>query len=64
MSIRIGALLTVLAVALDPFSQQLLQYREMQDFVVDPLGQTAITRAQRYSKGTIFRTGFPMLGSK
>jgi hypothetical protein len=51
-TIRIGAFLTVLAVAMDPFAQQLLRFRPAPDFVSDESGRTAIARAQRYSKGT------------
>lgn len=55
--IRLCALLMVLAIALDPFAQQLLQYRTLTIFVDNSVVTpgTAIARAGRYSKGTEVR---------
>ena len=53
--IRTSALLIVLAVAMDPFAQQLLQYQQTTMFINDSSNRTAILRANRYSKGTEIR---------
>ena len=50
--VRASALLTVLAVAMDPFAQQLLQFRQANSFINDDSGNTNISRASRYAKGT------------
>ncbi|KAK0639797.1 hypothetical protein B0T16DRAFT_337422 [Cercophora newfieldiana] len=50
--VRFGALLIVVAVAMDPFAQQLLQYQQRTTFINDPDNRTTILRANRYSKGT------------
>jgi hypothetical protein len=57
LGVRFGALLTVLAIANDPFAQQLVQYRNSFTFEADMLGQSKITLAQRYSKGTFIGQG-------
>ena len=46
----LGAFITVLAIALDPFAQQLVQFEQHLSNTTDT--QTIIARAQRYSKGT------------
>lgn len=48
-SINLGALCTVLAIATDPLSQQLIQYQEIPVSVSSQ--NAAIPRAQRYSRG-------------
>ncbi|KAK5653985.1 hypothetical protein OQA88_7661 [Cercophora sp. LCS_1] len=50
--IRFGALLTVVSIAIDPFAQQLLQYRQTTSFIRDASGRTTIARAGRYSRGS------------
>jgi hypothetical protein len=50
MFLRIGALTTLLAIAIDPFTQQLVQLEQKLAYSAD--SQTIITRADRYSKGT------------
>ncbi|KAK0622713.1 hypothetical protein B0T14DRAFT_564141 [Immersiella caudata] len=57
--IRIGAAFIVLAVAMDPFAQQLLQFRQTTALIDDPSNRTAIFRASRYSRGTETRTAAP-----
>lgn len=51
--LRLGALVILLDVAVDPFSQQLVQLR--QDLVYNEDSETVISRAERYSKGVWFR---------
>ena len=46
----LGAFITVLAIALDPFAQQLVQFEQHLSNAADT--QTIVARAQRYSKGT------------
>ncbi|KAK0644331.1 hypothetical protein B0T16DRAFT_309500, partial [Cercophora newfieldiana] len=49
---KVGGLLTILGIAMNPFAQQLLQYRQSVEFSIEGLGPGAfVTRAQRYSKG-------------
>lgn len=55
--IRLGALLTVVSIAIDPFAQQLLQYRQTTAFIRDASGRTAVVRAGRYSRGSETRLG-------
>lgn len=47
--LHIGALVTLLAIAVDPFSQQLVQYSQRLKSSVD--GAATIARAQRFSRG-------------
>ncbi|KAI9373777.1 hypothetical protein BJX61DRAFT_552009 [Aspergillus egyptiacus] len=53
-SVRLGAFLTLLAIALDPFSQQLVQLRQGTEFV-DSLGGARAESAKtlEYSKGDV-----------
>jgi hypothetical protein len=53
--VRSGALLSVLAVAMDPFAQQLVQYRQELDFVPTTPTKATIARGIRYYKGTELR---------
>jgi len=58
----------VLAIALDPFAQQLLQYRTLTVFVDNPVMPgtfgTTIARAGRYSKGTEVRMSIVSINCK
>lgn len=56
-------MLSVLAVGMDPFAQQLLQYRQSVPHFVET-DRVTIARAQRYSKGTESRTQVVMLRCK
>lgn len=47
---RLGALATILSLAMDPFSQQLVQLHKSQDRKVD---EASIAYASRYSLGTL-----------
>lgn len=51
--LRLGALIILLDVAVDPFSQQLVQLR--QDLVYNEDRETILSSAGRYSKGSWFR---------
>jgi hypothetical protein len=51
--LRLGAIIVLLDVAVDPFSQQLVQLR--QDLVYNEDHEAVISRAERYSKGSWFR---------
>jgi hypothetical protein len=51
---RLGALITVLTIAIDPFSQQLLQFRQSVQFVARSQDEASIPRAERYSRGNEF----------
>lgn len=51
--LRLGALVILLDVAVDPFSQQLIQLR--QDLVYSEDGETVLSSAGRYSRGSYFR---------
>ncbi|KAL2287106.1 hypothetical protein FJTKL_06109 [Diaporthe vaccinii] len=51
--LRLGALIILLDVAVDPFSQQLVQLR--QDLVYNEDRETILSDAGRYSKGSWFR---------
>ena len=51
MSIQLGALLVLLAIALDPFSQQLVQFHQGTKFVSE-LNETEPTRAENMRSGT------------
>ncbi|KAI9167933.1 hypothetical protein HJFPF1_04074 [Paramyrothecium foliicola] len=53
--VRVGALVTVLAIAIEPFSQQLIQYR--QTFTETSGG--AVPQAVRYSKGAQYGRFMP-----
>ncbi|KAK4450892.1 hypothetical protein QBC34DRAFT_60414 [Podospora aff. communis PSN243] len=57
--IRVGAMFIILAVATDPFTQQLLQFRQTTALIDDPSNRTAIFRASRYSRGSETRTQAP-----
>lgn len=48
--LQLGAFVTILAIAVDPFSQQLVQYQQNIKSSADV--STTIVRAQRFSKGT------------
>ncbi|PON29004.1 hypothetical protein TGAM01_v202112 [Trichoderma gamsii] len=48
--VRLGALATILSLAMDPFSQQLVQLHNSQDRRVD---EASIAYASRYSQGTL-----------
>ncbi|CAO2657021.1 Nn.00g058240.m01.CDS01 [Neocucurbitaria sp. VM-36] len=50
--LQLGALVTILALAVDPFSQQLIQHGQKLKSSND--ASTTIARAQRYSSGTTF----------
>lgn len=52
-----GAIVSILAIASDPFVQQLLQYRSALTFGTETasLRNASIARAQRYSKGTEYQ---------
>ncbi|XXH01984.1 hypothetical protein Hte_008348 [Hypoxylon texense] len=52
--VRLGAVIVLLALALDPFAQQLIQLRQELRFVVD-LNNNILYRAERYSRGNEFR---------
>lgn len=47
---RLGAVIVILALAVDPFAQQLIQLRQELRFVDDPNSNT-LYRAERYSRG-------------
>ncbi|KAL1635493.1 hypothetical protein SLS58_010189 [Diplodia intermedia] len=47
--LRIGAITTIIALAVDPFAQQLVHYR--QELVFSNNTDTTVARAQRYSQG-------------
>jgi hypothetical protein len=47
--LRFGAIATVISLAVDPFAQQLVNYRQKLIFSNDT--NTTIARAQRYSQG-------------
>lgn len=49
MTVRIGALITLLAIAIDPFTQQLIQLEQI--MIYTPNTAVVIPRAQRYSQG-------------
>jgi hypothetical protein len=49
--VQIGAAIIIIAVAIDPFSQQLVQYGHDDRFFNEP-GRVTVSRAERYSKGT------------
>lgn len=51
--LRLGALIILLDVAVDPFSQQLVQLR--QDLVYTEDRETILSSAGRYSKGSWFQ---------
>ncbi|KAF7866825.1 hypothetical protein EAF04_005667 [Stromatinia cepivora] len=60
--VRIGAVATVLALAVDPFTQQLVQYQQRS--VPRDIGEMAsVPRADRYSKGRLFNTQLTMVSS-
>lgn len=50
MILRLGALVILLDIAVDPFSQQLVQYREDAVYIQDL--QTVVQIASRYSRGS------------
>ena len=50
--IKLGAILTVFAIAMDPFSQQLVQFEP--HFDETDSSDVEIARGQRYSKGIEF----------
>lgn len=54
ISVQLGAFLTLIAIALDPFSQQLVQLRQGTEFV-DSLGDAYAesARTQEYTKGDV-----------
>lgn len=52
MILRLGALVILLDIAVDPFSQQLIQYRQDTVYIQDT--QTTVSVAGRYSKGSEF----------
>lgn len=52
IALQLGALTTVMAIAIDPFSQQLIQYEQRS--VKVPTSDASIARAQRYSRGYEF----------
>ncbi|KAF2729492.1 hypothetical protein EJ04DRAFT_502196 [Polyplosphaeria fusca] len=57
--LHIGAIVTLLAIALDPFSQQLVQYEQRLKSVAN--SASANVRAQRFSKATtLVGTGEPL----
>lgn len=61
--LRLGALVILLDVAVDPFSQQLVQLR--QDLVYSEDGETVLSSAGRYSRGSWFRLQTaPLITSK
>ncbi|OJD28995.1 uncharacterized protein BKCO1_990001 [Diplodia corticola] len=51
--LKIGAITTIIALAVDPFAQQLVQYRQELVFTTSP--DTTVARAQRYSQGNQVR---------
>ncbi|KAJ3548172.1 hypothetical protein NM208_g1135 [Fusarium decemcellulare] len=52
MIVRIGALATILTIALDPFAQQLVQLKEDRKLTqAGPEPQASIAKADRYSRG-------------
>ncbi|KAF7882674.1 uncharacterized protein EAF02_006037 [Botrytis sinoallii] len=57
--VRIGAVTTVLALAVDPFTQQLGQYQQRQ--VPQKHGIADVPRADRYSRGRLFNTQLTMV---
>lgn len=57
-------MLTVLSIALDPFAQQLLQYRQTTVLVRDELSRVRIMRAGRYSLGMEVRLSLVRLNCK
>lgn len=62
--LRFGVLITLLAVAIDPFSQQLIQYKQATVFLEDDA--VTIPLCQRYSKGSEYKLqdGFTSLNGK
>lgn len=48
---RVGAGMTLLALAVDPFAQQMLRFRQETRFTQDDRDQAAVPRAERYFKG-------------
>ncbi|KAK6600855.1 hypothetical protein H4I95_07837 [Botrytis cinerea] len=50
--VRVGAITTVLALAVDPFTQQLVQYQQRQ--IPQKHGIAVVPRADRYSRGRFF----------
>ncbi|KAF3768099.1 hypothetical protein M406DRAFT_254587, partial [Cryphonectria parasitica EP155] len=59
--LRLGALVVLLSIAVDPFSQQLVQYK--QDVVYSANAETTIARAGRYSKGSEYSMQLSLLSS-
>ncbi|ESZ92361.1 hypothetical protein SBOR_7271 [Sclerotinia borealis F-4128] len=59
--VRIGAVTTVLALAVDPFTQQLIQYQ--QRLVPHSDGEASVPRADRYSRGRLFNTQLTMVSN-
>lgn len=54
MPVRLGALLVLLAIAVDPFSQQLVQYRQGTEFIRRLNNSRAENAwAERYKRGTV-----------
>lgn len=47
--VQVGAIIVLLSIAVDPFTQQLVQYK--QDVVYTPDTETTTKQARRYSKG-------------
>ncbi|KAB8303098.1 hypothetical protein EYC80_004551 [Monilinia laxa] len=59
--VRIGAVTTVLALAVDPFTQQLIQYQ--QRLVPRDNGEANVPRAERYSRGRLFENQLTMVSN-
>ncbi|SPO06761.1 uncharacterized protein DNG_09455 [Cephalotrichum gorgonifer] len=52
--VRLGALITILAIALDPFAQQLVQFGQEMRYTMDNGGASSLPFATRYSKGNSY----------
>jgi hypothetical protein len=53
--ITLGATVVLIALAIDPFTQQLIQFNQQTEFIAG--ASSAIARAQRYSLGNVFVLG-------
>jgi hypothetical protein len=60
--VRVGAITTVLALAVDPFTQQLVQYQQRQ--IPQKHGIAVVPRADRYSRGRFFTAQPAVVSSK